>query len=140
MFNENIDELNNCVHDMQFFSLDNETHLAKVIKCYDGDTFYCIFKHDNKYQKFKVRMLHYNSPEIRPSRKKSTNDRKMEKINAIKAKKKLEQLILNKIIVLYCKKFDNFGRILAEVKLDVKDKETVNDIMLNEGYGVPYVK
>ena len=45
----------------QFFSLKGETHMSKIIKCYDGDTLHSIFKHNGKYQKFKVRMFGYDN-------------------------------------------------------------------------------
>ena len=48
---EDITELANYDSKTPKFSLDNEIHLGKVVKCYDGDTIHCIFKCNNKYSK-----------------------------------------------------------------------------------------
>ena len=50
---ETNDDLDNC-GDCDFFDFSGETHLAKITKCYDGDTFHCIFKHNGLYQKFHI--------------------------------------------------------------------------------------
>lgn len=120
------------------FTLNGEIHLAKVIDCYDGDTFHCVFKYNGKYQKFIVRMLGYDSPEMKPSKKHDEVIRQKIKELAVVSRDKLRELILGKIIYLYTQKFDNFGRLLAIVKLNVDDEKTINDMMVEGGYGVCY--
>lgn len=138
-YEETIDELNNYdKNNTEFFSLKGETHLSKIIKCYDGDTLHCIFKHNGKYQKFKVRMFGYDSAEMRPSKSIPEKIRKIEINKAILAKEKLSDLILDKLVFLECIGFDKYGRLLANVKLNIDDEITINDLMINEGYGVPY--
>lgn len=135
---ETTKELNRCSPDTSFFTLNDEIHLAKVVKCYDGDSVHCIFKHNKKYFKFNIRMYGYDSPEMRLSTKIPTKERNAMKEKAVLAKKRLEELVLNKCVYLYCMKFDKYGRLLGTIKLNNNDKKTVNDIMVEEGHGYPY--
>lgn len=94
-----------------FFSLYNEIHLARVVECYNGHTLHCIFKHGNKYSKFKIRLRlkNYNGIE-------TSNDL-------------LSSLVLNRNIYLYCHKSDDSGLILGTIKLNINDTTSVNDII-----------
>lgn len=118
------------------FSLKGEVYKTKIVRVYDGDTLFCIFKFNGKYSQFRVRMLGYNSPEMKPNSSIPEEEREVIKQKAQAAKNRLEELTLNKIVLLYCHDFDNFGRILGEIKLDSKDKITVNQIMVDEGHGI----
>lgn len=134
-FDETNDELNACDINIPLFTFNKEKHMAKVVSCYDGDTIKCVFKHDGKYQKFKVRMYGYDSPERRPSRKIPEEERIIIKKNARKARNRLMELILNKIVIIECMKFDKYGRLLAIVYLN---NENINQVMINEGHGKEY--
>lgn len=83
-------------------------------------------------------MYGYDSPEMKPSKKIPEAEREIIKQNARIAKKRIEDLILDKCVYLYCMEFDKYGRLLGNIKLDHNDEKTVNDIMINEGYGYPY--
>ena len=131
-------ELLKCQNDVPYFDFAEQVHLCKVVKCYDGDTIHCIFKHDGEYYKFKIRMYAYDTPEMRPSRSIPTEIRNDEIYRAVKAKERLQELILNKIVYLYCKGYDKYGRILGVVKINENDEKSVNDLMVEEGYGKPY--
>lgn len=124
--------------DVEYFSFKGQTRRAKIVKCYDGDTAYAIFKHDGKYQKFKLRLSNFDSPEIRPSRKIPTEERNKIKEDAKASKKALEKQILDKKVYLICDEFDKYGRILCEIKVNKNDKQTVNEYMVQNGYGKPY--
>lgn len=135
---ETIEDLNNCSSNLPFFDFDNQIHLAKIVKCYDGDTIHAIFKCDGEYKKFKVRLSGYDAPEIKPSKNIDEELRIQEKDSANVAKKKLEELILNKCVYLYCEKFDKYGRILATIKINKDDTLTVNQIMLQQQHCYVY--
>lgn len=124
--------------DCPVFTFDGEIHLAKVVKCYDGDTLYCIFKHNNKYNTFHVRMYGYDSPEMKPSTTIPENERKNIKQKALEAKYRLEGLTLNKNVYLFCKGFDKYGRILGIVKTNINDNKSINEVMIEEGHGYNY--
>jgi micrococcal nuclease len=135
IFLETTDELDRHSIDTKKFDFNGEVHLAKVIRCYDGDSIHCIFKHNGKYQQFAIRLYGYDSPEIRVSRKIKGEERAQLKKKGLDAKNRLSELILNKNVIIHCKKFDKYGRILGIIKLD---DEVINDIMVNEGYGYEY--
>lgn len=135
---ETEEQLNNCNNDCALFTFNGEVHLAKVVKCYDGDTFHCIFMHDGKLQKFHIRMYGYDSCEMKPSLSIPLKERLELKRKAELAKKRIEELILNKNVYLFCMDFDKYGRILGNVKININDKKTINDIMLEEGHGYAY--
>lgn len=106
-------------HDLQLKRADNKIPLhsfngqkfrAKVVDVYDGDTITIVRRYHGKLTRLKVRLLGFDAPEMR------TDDPK-EKELAIAARDKLRELILNKIVVLDCQKFDKYGRILANIYL-----------------------
>lgn len=137
---ETNDELDQCTKDTPYFNFDNQIHLAKVVKCYDGDTIHCVFKasKDAQYSKFKIRMAGYDSPEMKPSKKIPEELRQQEKLKAIDARNRLQDIILGKNIYIYCEKFDKYGRLLATIKINKNDEKTVNDMMVDEGHGYKY--
>lgn len=135
---ERFRHLLNCPEDVPFFSFDGEIHPIKVTKCYDGDTLYCIFFHNNKYYRFKIRLLGYDSPEMKPSTKLPEDVRSKEKRAAKKAKKYLERMVMDRIVFLRCSEFDKYGRILGEILFEPGDTQSINEIMIQKGYGYPY--
>jgi hypothetical protein len=120
------------------FSLAGREIKTVVMSVYDGDTLTVEFNPfpDDKHSKiseFKVRMLGYNSPEMRP--RKTAFMRKRIVKNANIAKNALASMVLNKEVVLYCSDFDSFGRILGTIYID---DTNVNNYMINHGYGVRF--
>lgn len=139
MNNNNIDNLDLCTYDnLDFFNFNGRVFEAKVLKCYDGDTIYCAFLFDGKYQKFKIRMFGYDSPEMRPKKTIEESVRIEIKKKAMEAKLRIEELILNKRVYLFCKEFEKYGRILCDVKINMDDNITINQIMINENHGYEY--
>ena len=87
---------------------------GRVIKVYDGDTITIVSKlpyKESPLYKFSVRLNGIDCPEI-----KGENDD--EKQCAQLAKKELEELILNKQIIMKNLATEKYGRILADVYLD----------------------
>jgi len=113
------------------FSFDGLTYNAKCVKVYDGDTITVACLLFGKLQKFSVRMLKYDSPEV-GHRAKSPAEKAWGSV----AKEILEKKILNKIITLRCGKFaDGYGvRVLGEV---ICDGENINDFMLTQSFIKP---
>jgi len=116
------------------FSLKGWHGLAKCVRVYDGDTAHFAFgfpdsnDHDHIYR-FRCRMSNYNSAEIKS---KSPDEREM----AQKSKKALEDLILDKLVILDIREFDKYGRPL--IIIETLDKINVNEFMVKNGYGKPY--
>jgi endonuclease YncB( thermonuclease family) len=66
LHNKNI--LKNATNDVPFYSLDKRTFFGKIVDVYDGDTCTIVIKNNKELQKYKVRMLGYDSPEIKPKK------------------------------------------------------------------------
>lgn len=113
------------------FSYAGLTFTAKVVDCYDGDTIRVVFFDRGARRQWKVRMLGYNSPEIKPPL--STPDRAAVVESAVRARDVLNEKIYGGIITLECHAFDKYGRILGRV---IRHGEDVNEWMLANGYGV----
>lgn len=140
------------------FSLNGKVIPAKVVDCYDGDTFYAVIELEGKLWKFNCRMNGYDTPEMKPPKNKV--GREIEKAKALKAKQALLTQICSgvdlthdltnsemslaidnnkKIVTLICKEFDKYGRLLVEVVDDASSpQKTVNDWMVEQGYGYKY--
>tara|TARA_B100000925_G_scaffold284021_1_gene258517 strand:+ start:2415 stop:2903 length:489 start_codon:yes stop_codon:yes gene_type:complete len=128
------------------FSLKGMRKNCKVLKIYDGDTLWLASTlFNNKLYRFNIRMLGYDSPEMKPSLNKP--NRESEIIAAKSAKKFLEDLILNKIVNVRFYEFDKYGRPLCEIYTYISDKKClfstkqrvcVNDLMIEKGHGYVY--
>lgn len=140
------------------FTLAGTIRPAKVVSCYDGDTFAAVMTIGTCEQlwKFDCRMLGYDAPEMKPL--KTIANREEIKVAALRSKialasflcdgidtsksytsKEIDAVVkLNKrIIELRCKEFDKYGRVLVEVPNTAADS-TVNSWMIENKYGYPY--
>ncbi len=138
------------------FSLAGKTLPGKVVACYDGDTFHAVLETPFGLWRFSCRMAGYDTPEMKPPKTKI--DRDIEKARALKSKHALltqvsdsvpvlSQTTTNvdldaavvknrKIIQVICKEFDKYGRLLVDVSMP--DGTTVNQWMIQQGYGYAY--
>ena len=112
------------------FSLNGLIKQAKITRVIDGDTVIAIFpfNDDTKFYTWCIRLSGIDTPEIR-----SRN--KFEKKFGLKVKKKLEGMILYKIVTLHCGDFDSFGRLLGEIFLD---EISVNKLLVENGFAFEY--
>jgi endonuclease YncB( thermonuclease family) len=123
---------------MKCFSFIGESFIGIPVNIYDGDTLSIIFVHNRKPVKYRCRALGYDSPEMKPLL--SNVNREAEKVLAHKAKDRFIELLTkhsSKNIFIKCHEFDKYGRLLVEIWNNT-DKESINTIMVNEGYGKPY--
>ena len=51
---------------VDLFSLKGNKYPCRIVSVYDGDTCTALFKMNKNYVKFKIRMLGYDSPEMKP--------------------------------------------------------------------------
>jgi endonuclease YncB( thermonuclease family) len=128
--------LQQCTKDtVSLFSFENYTCKVNIVDVYDGDTFTGCFYYNNKLYKYKFRTIGYDSPEMKPL--KINKNRDKEKQAAKRAKERFIELIDNKLVTVEMGKFDKYGRILATV-YHTRRNNTINNIMIREGHGVPY--
>ena len=138
-------KINKCKQ-FEDFSLDNLSTYCKVISIYDGDTLTIGFRYLGKNFKTKIRMLGYDSPEMKPL--KTLKDRDLEIEKAHSAKNFLENMVSNKILWIKFEKFDKYGRPLANLYLlknicgvgilSSIDIESINDKMIKNNHGYAY--
>lgn len=112
------------------FNFKGKVVTAKCVKVYDGDTITVVFDMFGEYYRFNVRMDGYDSPEIK-SKEKDPEMKALEKKWAREARDFLADMILNKIVILTCRDYDKYGRILGAVSLGDVD---INNTMLTRGY------
>ena len=114
-----------------FHTMDGYNTIGKVTEVYDGDTITVIMKYRNCMDKFKIRLIGYDSPELKP--RKDIDDRQNVVLCAKEAKNQLSDKILNKIVKVHCHSFEKYGRLLATIY--TMDNEDVNEWMIKNGVG-----
>ena len=120
-------------------SLDGYFTIAKVVSVYDGDTCRVVIPYKNDFYKWNVRLDGYDTPEMRPSKSKPNRDKEIEA--AKEAKKFLISKVMStpdQLIFIKCKNFDKYGRLLADIYLNMNDTISVNDLMVQNGHGYLY--
>ena len=131
--------LDDCTADnCPVFNFANEIKECKVVDVYDGDTCKVCFAMGSKYYKFAVRMLGYNTHEMK--QKRDDPNAATNKTAAIAARDYLRGLVLGKKLFIQCQEQDKYGRILGRLYLDytLTPQVCVNDMMLASGYGFAY--
>ena len=128
--------LSKTTNDIPVYSMNDKIYRAKIVDVYDGDTCTAVFRQYFKFRKYKIRMLGYDSPEMKPLLKKENRDIEIEE--AKKAKEALKNLINNKIVILHCGKFDKYGRLLGTLYTSGNPSVNINQWMLDNNYGYPY--
>jgi endonuclease YncB( thermonuclease family) len=115
----------------QPFSLEGK-YIAKVTDVYDGDTCKAaiigVMGSSDPFE-FRIRMLLYNAEEIKQSTKLDDATRAHQHAVALEQKQKLSDLILNQIVIVDCRKFDAFGRLLSFL-YKPNDSTSINDQMI----------
>ena len=105
------------------FSFCGQRLQCKIVKCYDGDTCWAAFEHNGQLVRCSVRLLGYDSPELKSH---DENEKEWAKV----AKEHLASMVTDKIITLEAGEFDKFGRILGNIFVgDVH----VNQQMIDSG-------
>jgi micrococcal nuclease len=122
------------INDAPFLSLNGLECDAKITSCYDGDTVHAIIPLHGTMYKWKCRLSNIDTPEI-----KSRDEN--EKRNAILARNKLSEMILNKVVRVKCGVFEKYGRLLIEIYIPLdndSDEICVNEWMISNGYAHRY--
>ena len=126
------------------FTLEGKQTQVKILKVYDGDTLWLALKLHGYYYKFKVRMMGYDSPEIKPRLDIPNRNTVIKK--AIEAKTFLENLLNNTIVDAEFFKFDKYGRPLCNLYikdtssiLPCKNRVCVNTLMVRNNHGYTYM-
>lgn len=108
-------------------------HVTRVV---DGDTIDAeIDLGFDTHVKKRIRLYGINTPEVR------TRD-KQEKARGIAAKQRLQQIIDSHDGVIYMNSMDKgkYGRCIGVLYESNIDHESINDMLVNEGHAVPYMR
>ena len=118
---------------IKFWSLKGKKLKCKPVHVYDGDTIHVVVIMNNKPFKWKVRMLGYDSPEMKPPLAQENREQEIE--SAKQARDTLADWILDKIVDIEFGEFDKYGRPLGTIYVN---GISVNEWMIYNRYGVPY--
>jgi len=120
------------------FNFDGQINECKVVDVYDGDTCKVCFSMGDGFYKFAVRMLGYNTHEMK--QKRDDPNAATNKASAVAARDYLRNLVLGKRVFIHCHEQDKYGRILGRLYLDrtLSPQVCVNDMMLASGHGFVY--
>lgn len=116
--------------DTPFFSLNGTSTSATIVKVYDGDTVHAVFDFMGKSFKWKCRIAHVDTPELR-----TKNEEEKKKGYAVRDQ--LSELILNKVVQLDCQEFDKYGRLLVEITIP-ETKVRVHEWLVQNGHAKAY--
>jgi micrococcal nuclease len=118
---------------VELFSLKGVKYPCRIVSVYDGDTCTAMFKMNKKPVKFKVRMLGYDSPEMKP--RLNLPNRDQIKRDAVVAKEALISKTKDREISLHCGDWDKYGRLLGTL---YENNKSINEWMILSGYGYRY--
>ena len=110
------------------FTLEGESHEAKVLSVYDGDTVKVAFPFEGKMFRWNCRLDGVDTPEIR-----TTNQK--EKEFGYQVRDHLREKILGKVVIIQCGEFDKYGRLLIRV---TSEGIVVNQWLIDNGYAFAY--
>ena len=121
------------------FTLNGNIYIAKCVKCYDADTIHIVIYLYNKLQRFVCRLLNIDTAEIRS---KNINEKNI----ALNGKKYLQELILDKLIIVKCYDFDKYGRLLVYIylknnkiqNLKYNYDNSINKLLVDKKFGYEY--
>ena len=114
--------------DVKMFTLEGESHVAKVVSVYDGDTIKVVFPIFKKNFKWNCRVAGLDTPELR------TKD-EGEKKNGYYVRDRLREKILDRLVIVKCGEFDKYGRLLVDIYLD---ELHVNQCLIDKKYALIY--
>ena len=146
------------LEDFKKFDFNGTCCPCKIIDIYDGDTCIAGIKWNNQYIQIRLRLKGINSAEMKPPKNIENRDSIIE--NAYLAKKKLieycteespenckskkecEEIMKKNKKIIYVKMyhFDTFGRVISELYLDPEYNQSINKLMVDNGYAIKFDK
>ena len=115
--------------DVPKFSFNGVEKYCRIYKVYDGDTCTLLFMWKKQVINTSCRIYGIDTPELR------TKDPE-EKKAGYAAKEFLENLILERCILVKFGKNGKYGRPLIEIFLE--DGRSISDVMISSGHAKPY--
>lgn len=116
------------------WSLNGEVCVGIAVSIYDGDTFDAVMaipSEGDKIKRMTIRMLGYNSPEMKMPRSASDEERAKNHTHAVGARDKLWDLLGGKekaLLRIECNAWDKYGRLLARVHKVNEGSDNIHDV------------
>ena len=104
-------ELENATMETPLFSLAGRTVLGKIVKVVDGDSLHVVFRVEGTLKRFLCRLQGIDTPE-------KHSEVRIERERALIAMEAVSNLVMNKVLTVVTGKFDKYGRILIDVRVD----------------------
>jgi endonuclease YncB( thermonuclease family) len=141
------------------FSLCGQSIWGKVVELYDADTCKIVIPLNGTLYKFIVRLAGIDTPEMRPRKEKPNRDAEIAWAKRARAEllqmicpgntvvadvgiskdRILQELERNRNLVLVrCKEFDKYGRLLGELYADEEGTLSFNQRLIDKGVAVSY--
>lgn len=130
-------ELNHTTKDnTPYLSFNGETHEAKIVYIYDGDTIHIVFKYKNQFYRWNCRINGVDTPELRTKNQK-------EKKKGYEVRDLVSTYFQDRIVRVKCFDFDKYGRLLIDVYMpkDVPNKtncEMFSQWLIDNGHAYAY--
>lgn len=100
------------------FSLSGIVGVAKCVRVYDGDSVHLVMRYKGELVKFACRLSGIDAAEMRGG----------DPI-ALRARDRLRELTLDKLVNVECHQFDKYGRLLVDIYVN---GDHVNRLMIDE--------
>ncbi len=122
----------NIDNNIPLFSLAGQTHVAKVVDVYDGDSIKIVIHLSGIFHKFNCRLSGIDTPEMR-------SKDLTEKLYAHYVTKKVKEHLLNKMVIVDCEKFDKYGRLLIWIRVNNPEiPYPFNEYIIKQNWGIKY--
>lgn len=118
----------NVTSSVKELTLENQSHIRKVVSVYDDDTIKVVFPFHETLYKWNCRLSCVDTPELRTKNE-------LEKKFGYEVRDKLREKILNKVINVKCGEFDKYGRLLTELYIE---DENINQWLIDNEYAFEY--
>lgn len=114
------------------FTLNGQTHYAKIVKVYDADSVNIVFNWNGSLTRWATRLAGINAPEIKGG---SVEEKK----KGIDARDWVRDNYLNKMVWVKCYDFEKYGRLLCDIYLE-KNGVSLSDILLEKNMAIPFMR
>ncbi len=118
---------------LQRFSFEGYSGYARVVSVHDTDTITVVFFWNDTPVKINIRLAGIDAPELHSSVKCEADMCKQ-------GRDALIRIILDKVVIVHLKKYDKYGRALAEVHTlePILEHTCINKYLVEYRYARPY--
>lgn len=143
-----------CPHDVPVYNLSGQHLWCRLLEMHDSDSLKVVIEINNKLYKVMTRLVGIDTPEIRTKDERektlaiASRDRTAAwalpdhfHVGGKYSEKRLKEVFWQTPVILFikCHESDKYGRLLATVYKSAEDTESLNDVLIREGYADVYM-